>query len=124
MSLIFKLLIFFVYSDIKIINKYFIYNFRKKEKILFFSLGKKKLNLNITNRNNKKKMNILNGSSLQVYFILSAIVVLSCLTGSSSAIKCYKCKGDDECDFKTRSIYIENCTWATKCWVCIHLSLF
>lgn len=124
MSLIFKLLIFFVYSDIKIINKYFIYNFRKKEKILFFSLKKKKLNLNITNRNNKKKMNILNGSSLQVYFILSAIVVLSCLTGSSSAIKCYKCKGDDECDFKTRSIYIENCTWATKCWVCIHLSLF
>jgi hypothetical protein len=29
---------------------------------------------------------------------------------------CYKCKGDDECDFKTRQIYVENCTWATKCW--------
>ena len=35
----------------------------------------------------------------------------------TSAIRCYKCKGDDECDFKSRQIYIDNCTWATKCWV-------
>ena len=64
-------------------------------------------------------MSILRGTSLPVYLIISVVVALSCLTGTSDAIKCYKCKGDDECDFKTRSIYIENCTWATKCWVCI-----
>lgn len=34
----------------------------------------------------------------------------------SFAIRCYKCKGDDECDFTKRQIYIDNCTWATKCW--------
>lgn len=35
---------------------------------------------------------------------------------SADAIMCYKCKGDDECDFNKRVIYVENCTWATKCW--------
>ena len=45
------------------------------------------------------------------------ILVAFFLVEQSSAIRCYKCKGDDECDFKTRSIYIDNCTWASKCWV-------
>ena len=49
--------------------------------------------------------------------IISIVVLLTCLTGYTHGIKCYKCKGDDECDFKTRAIYVENCTWATKCWV-------
>jgi hypothetical protein len=64
-------------------------------------------------------MSILRGTSQQIYLIISVVVTLSFLAGTSNAIKCYKCKGDDECDFKTRSIYIENCTWATKCWVCV-----
>jgi hypothetical protein len=48
--------------------------------------------------------------------ILLACLVLISLLSLTDAIRCYKCKGDDECDFKTRQIYIENCTWATKCW--------
>jgi hypothetical protein len=48
---------------------------------------------------------------------LVVVIGLVYFIGYSQAIRCYKCKGDDECDFKTRTIYIDNCTWATKCWV-------
>jgi hypothetical protein len=76
----------------------------------FFILDYKFLGLNKTEKMFKETNSIL--------IIISIVVLLlSCLTGSTNGIKCYKCKGDDECDFKTRSIYIENCTWATKCWV-------
>ena len=44
------------------------------------------------------------------------VLVLFCLIDYGTSIRCYKCKGDDECDFTKRDIYIENCTWATKCW--------
>ncbi len=44
------------------------------------------------------------------------IFIQSKFLAVTDAIRCYKCKGDDECDFKSRQIYIDNCTWATKCW--------
>lgn len=55
-------------------------------------------------------------NKLQTYLFVTLIVIIACQISYTNAIKCYKCKGDDECDFKTRTIYIENCTWATKCW--------
>ncbi len=48
--------------------------------------------------------------------VLLGMIVFSFLFVSTNAIQCYKCKGDDECDFTKRIIHVENCTWATKCW--------
>ncbi|CAF0986579.1 unnamed protein product [Brachionus calyciflorus] len=45
-----------------------------------------------------------------------SVIIMFCMFEYSSAIRCYKCKGDEECDFTKRQIYIDNCTWATKCW--------
>ena len=59
---------------------------------------------------------IMNKISLKTCLFVTLVIILSCQIMPAHGIRCYKCKGDDECDFKTRPIYIENCTWATKCW--------
>lgn len=48
--------------------------------------------------------------------ILMGFVLAVLMFECTAAIRCYRCKGSEECDFTKREIFIDNCTWATKCW--------
>lgn len=55
-------------------------------------------------------------NEINTFLFVALALILACQIVPTHGIKCYKCKGDDECNFKGQPVYMENCTWATKCW--------